>query len=136
MQVCCDGQRDKGNHQRDEKYRIRQRVSGCKRAHKAGHHQVENAHAAHNCQIDDDRPECPLFDIAHALIGQGIFALKLLPKHLPCLLFARDLPLRGLVVIRPHAGIRALCGKQLRMGALFDNASCIQHDDFVCAHDG
>ena len=22
------------------------------------------------------------------------------------------------------------------MGALFDNASCIQHDDFVCAHDG
>ena len=136
LQVRCDGQYDKGDHQGEHKRQIWQRLSGRERTHKAGHHQIKDTHTGHDGQIDDDRPECALSDIAHPLLGQGVFALKLLSEHLLCLLFARDLPLRGLIVIRPHAGIGALCGEQLRMRALLDNASRIEHDDFVRANDG
>ena len=136
LQVRCDGQYDKGDHQGEHKRQIWQRLSGRERTHKAGHHQIKDTHTGHDGQIDDDRPECALSDIAHPLLGQGVFALKLLSEHLLCPLFTFDLPLDGPVVIGPHAGVGALRGGQFRMGALLDNASRIEHDDFVRANDG
>ena len=49
---------------------------------KAVHQQVQDAHAAHDDQIDDDRPESALFGVFHALVGEGVFALKVFAEHL------------------------------------------------------
>ena len=36
------------------------------------------------------------------------------------------------LLTRPHAGVAACLGKQLFMGAAFDNLARFQHDDVVC----
>ncbi|CAN4000066.1 Bifunctional chorismate mutase/prephenate dehydratase, partial [Dysosmobacter welbionis] len=51
-------------------------------------------------------------------------------------LFAGDLPLDRLVVVRPHPGIEAAGGGQLLMGALLHDAALLQHQNLVRTHDG
>lgn len=53
----------------------------------------------------------------------------------PLSLFAGDLPLDRLVVIRPHPGIEAAGGSQLLMGALLHDASLLQYQNLVRTYD-
>ena len=114
-------QRQNGDHQSNHKAPAF--GSGCPAVSvpiKPAISRYENAHAAHNRQVDDDRPECPFFDIAHPLLGQGVFALKLLVRTFtlpPSSL--RDLPLRRPDCNPPTCGRTApLAATSSRMRAL------------------
>ena len=51
-------------------------------ADKTVHHEIKDAHSAHDDQVDDHRPERPHFRIMNAQLRQCEFALKFLPEHL------------------------------------------------------
>ena len=83
-----------------------------------------------------DSPQGALFGIAHPLVGQRVFPLKLLAEHLLRLLFTADLPLNRLVIIGPHPGIQPACGGELSVGTLLDYMTFIQNDNRISSHDG
>ena len=87
LQVSDKGEQQKDkNHQHDRKRAGKRRAVG-QRGEQPLHHEVEDAHAAHHDQIDDDRPEGSRFCIFDALIAERVLALKCFSEHLtspPC----------------------------------------------------
>ena len=63
------------NHQPEQEGCVGQRLVVCKGSHQAVHQQIQDAHAAHDDKVDDDRPEGSLFDIFYALVGEGEHAI-------------------------------------------------------------
>ena len=82
LQVGHEGQDDECDYQPKKERRAGQRRSVRQGSHQAVHQQVQDAHAAHDDQIDNDRPEGALFGVFHALVGEGVFALKAFAEHL------------------------------------------------------
>ena len=82
LQVGHKGQNDERDYQPKKERRAGQRRSVRQGSHQAVHQQVQDAHAAHDDQIDNDRPEGALFGVFHALVGEGVFALKAFAEHL------------------------------------------------------
>ena len=82
LQVGHEGQDDECDYQPKKERRAGQRRSVRQGSHQAVHQQVQDAHAAHDDQIDNDRPESALFGVFHALVGEGVFALKVFAEHL------------------------------------------------------
>ena len=76
LQVGHEGQDDECDYQ-PKKAPGRAAALRPSGSHQAVHQQVQDAHAAHDDQIDNDRPESALFGVSHALVGEGVFALKL-----------------------------------------------------------
>lgn len=136
LQVGREREDDEQHHHPDGEHCAGQGRTVRQGIHKAGHHYIQDAGAAHDDQIDDDRPECALFRVAHALIGQGVFPLKLLAEHLLYLLFAGDLPLDRAVIIGPHPRIQPACCGERRVCALLGDAPGLQYEDLICANDG
>ena len=82
LQVGHEGQDDECDYQPKKERRAGQRRSVRQGSHQAVHQQVQDAHAVHDDQIDNDRPESALFGVFHALVGEGVFALKVFAEHL------------------------------------------------------
>ena len=82
LQVGHKGQNDERDYQPKKERRAGQRRSVRQGSHQAVHQQVQDAHAVHDDQIDNDRPESALFGVFHALVGEGVFALKVFAEHL------------------------------------------------------
>ena len=81
LQVGDEGQRDEQQPQQNKYDGLRQRRAFCKRVHEPRHHQVEYTHAAHDHEVDDHRPEGSPLCVLHALIREGISALKAFAEH-------------------------------------------------------
>ena len=69
LNVGQEGQNDERQQHEDIRKRPGQRRAVAQRVHKAGHQQIQNAHAAHDHQVDDYRPEGPLFHVLNALVA-------------------------------------------------------------------
>ena len=63
LQVGHEGQDDECDYQPKKKRRAGQRRSICQGPNQSIHKQVQDAHAAHDDQIDNDRPEGALFGV-------------------------------------------------------------------------
>ena len=82
LKMSHKGKDQEYNHQPEQEGCVGQRLVVCKGSHQAVHQQIQDAHAAHDDKVDDDRPEGSLFDIFYALVGEGVFPLKVFAEHI------------------------------------------------------
>ena len=86
---------------------------------KTVHHEIKDAHSAHDDQVDDHRPERPHFRIMNAQLRQCEFALKFLPEHIipPLLVLASCISLACSQAHNlDHSAARPLPTKQASRG--------------------
>ena len=133
-EVLGDEQHD-GEHGKSDG--VRHDIGQCRAArqmiHERAHRQEERAHSREHHEVRYRSPDGSQLDVAHALIGESVL---LFDGHLGHLL-GRDLPIDGLLVVGPHAGVQAARHHELIVGALLGHASAVEHHDPVgIAHGG
>ena len=82
LQVCEERKDQEPEDQKQYGQHAGQWFSFRQSTDKTVHHEIKDAHSAHDDQVDDHRPERPHFRIMNALLRQREFALKFLSEHL------------------------------------------------------
>ena len=82
LQMGEEGEKQERENKNKERNCRRKGCAGGLRIHEPRHKPVQDANAAHHHKIHNDGPECPRFDVFHALFCQGVSALKFFPEHL------------------------------------------------------